>query len=265
MNCKAVFEFLDTWDIEDDTLAADLRGHLNVCSDCTSHYLRLINEQRAYTAYNAAITLTRDLWRQIEARIQPKPPRLSWLRLPGFMPVPAFAAVVIAITMFAGSMIWFRSERTPDTTEVATIEQRRAPIVVPPSPLLEAKPSEPTAVAQPVKIGSILRSPARLERRSRPTTARTSPVLDKTEAVVLNIEEKYTAAIASLSRELARQRRSISRVAFSQYESDLPQIDADIRSSRQAVRDQGYDPAAILSLNEAYDRKIDLLRNVVGK
>ena len=266
MNCKEAIEVLGLRELESDpALPTDLRGHLKVCKDCDIHYAMLLGEHRAYTVYNATLTPSRDLWHQIETKIQPKPSRLSWLRLPEFLPVPVFAATVLAAFGLAGSLMWFRSDRSPDAIQVAVTEQEHSSVVEPDAPPPDSKLSQTATVKWPVKLPSVYRSTTASDRRSPPKTGRATPVLNKTEAVLLDMEDKYTAAIVSLSRELARQRRSLSRSAISQFEQDLPQVDAEIQSSRRAARDQGYEPAAILSMNEAYERKIDLLRNIVGK
>ena len=77
-------------------------------------------------------------------------------------------------------------------------------------------------------------------------------------------EQQYLSAIEILSRDIERHRDVISPALLSQLETALAEVDRNIAATRRAAREQPRDPVAVQYLALAYEKKVELLREVTS-
>jgi hypothetical protein len=83
--------------------------------------------------------------------------------------------------------------------------------------------------------------------------------------VALRAEQQYLSAIKILSRDIERRRAFISPALLSQLETALTDVDRNIAATRRAAREQPRDPFAVQYLALAYEKKVELLREVTSR
>jgi hypothetical protein len=276
MNCNDSIDLLKTYDATDELpafLPSRLRDHLDSCSKCAEFYALLGRERNAYDLYNAALMPSGDVWKAIESRLQSAavtdtaaPGR--WWQFDRRIFTPAFAAACLLVTFAAVCVLWYLSTRRPApeiATNVTTPNIAVPQVSVPSPPIVQPNDGFrlPVSRPRPRSVPPAVRNRAKSSLRPSETKLRLST--DPNEVAVREVELRYNAAIASLTRDIARQRPALSSDLMSQFRSNLPELDSRISSSRQAVREQAFDPLAVQSLNDAYGRKIDFLRQMIGK
>ena len=277
MSCNESIDLLKIYDATDELpalLPSRLRDHLASCSKCAEFYALLARERNAYDSYNAALMPSSDVWRAIEGRLQSADVTGTaasgrWWQFDRRILTPAFAAACLLVTFASVCVLWYLSTQRPApeiATKVSTpniaIPQESVPS---PQPIVKTNDGVRLAVSpqRPRSVHGAVRSGIKSSLRPSETKARLST--DPNEVAVREIEMRYKAAIASLTRDIARQRPALSSDSIAQLSSNLPELDSRISASRQAVREQAFDPLAVQSLNDAYGRKIDFLRQMVGK
>jgi hypothetical protein len=91
-----------------------------------------------------------------------------------------------------------------------------------------------------------------------------SPAVPTVDQVARGAEQQYLSAIDILSRDIKRRRAFISPVLLSQLETALTDVDRNIAATRRAAREQPRDPVAVQYLVLAYEKKVELLREVTS-
>jgi hypothetical protein len=277
MNCNDSIDILKTYDSTDEwpaLLPSRLRDHLDSCRKCAGFYALLGRERNAYDSYNAALMPSGDVWKAIETRLQSAAVPYTaasgrWWQLDRRIFTPAFAAACLFVTFAAVCVWWYLSTRPPATevgTNVTTPNIAVPQVSVPsPQPIVKTNDGERLPLSLPRRrfVHPAVRSRVHSSLRPGGTEVRLST--DPNEVAVREVELRYNAAIASLTRDIARQRPALSPDLMAQFRASLPELDSRISSSRQAVREQAFDPLAVQSLNDAYGRKIDFLRQIVEK
>jgi len=88
-----------------------------------------------------------------------------------------------------------------------------------------------------------------------------APALDQ---VVRRAEQQYLSAIEILSRDIKRRRAVISPALLTQLERAVSEVDRNIAATQKVAREQPRDPVAVQYLALAYEKKIELLREVTS-
>jgi alpha-amylase/alpha-mannosidase (GH57 family) len=88
-----------------------------------------------------------------------------------------------------------------------------------------------------------------------------APALDQ---VIRRAEQQYLSAIEILSSDIRRSRSVISPALLSQLERALTEVDRNIAATQKVAREQPRDPVAVQYLALAYEKKIELLREVTS-
>ena len=91
------------------------------------------------------------------------------------------------------------------------------------------------------------------------------PAAPTVDQVARRAEQQYLSAIETLSREFERRRAVISPALLSPLETALAEVDRNIAATRRAAREQPGDPVAVHYLAIAYEKKIELLREVTSR
>ena len=88
-----------------------------------------------------------------------------------------------------------------------------------------------------------------------------APTVDQ---VTRRAEQEYLSAIEVLSRDVKRRRSRISPALLSQLKTTLAEVDRNIAATRRVAREQPGDPFAVQYLASAYEKKVELLREVTS-
>ena len=91
-----------------------------------------------------------------------------------------------------------------------------------------------------------------------------SPAMPTVDQVVRRAEQEYLSAIETLSRDINGRRAFISPALLSQFERALTEVDRNIAATRRVAREQPRDPLAVQYLASAYEKKVELLREVTS-
>ena len=92
-----------------------------------------------------------------------------------------------------------------------------------------------------------------------------SPAVPTVDQVALRAEQQYLSAIKILSRDIKRRRALISTALLSQLETVLAEVDRTIAATRRVAREQPRDPVAVQYMASAYEKKVELLREVTSR
>ena len=92
-----------------------------------------------------------------------------------------------------------------------------------------------------------------------------SPAVPTVDQVVRRAEQEYLSAIKILSRDIKRRRAFISPALLSQLETALTEVDRNIAATRSVARHQPRDPVAVQYMASAYEKKVELLREVISR
>ena len=92
-----------------------------------------------------------------------------------------------------------------------------------------------------------------------------SPAVPTVDQVALRAEQEYLSAIKILSRDIKRRRATISPALLSPLKTALAEVDRNIDATRRAAREQPGDPVAVQYLALAYEKKLELLREVTSR
>ena len=92
-----------------------------------------------------------------------------------------------------------------------------------------------------------------------------SPAVRTVDQVVRGAEQQYLSAIEILTRDIKRRRATISPALLSQLERALAEVDLNIAATRRVAHEQPRDPVAVQYLALAYEKKVELLREVTSR
>jgi hypothetical protein len=288
MKCEACLELMDEL-IEgelDSSLARETNAHIAMCATCSQLYAQLRYEQELYGTYLQAIEPTPALWANLrlqmekEKVIRASQPQLRlqrWLAPGGLNVIPQMATALVLITLglAIGLMVW----RT--TIDVSKHQAQNPQIAVQPSFEVnragtsrdgdntdrrgsannndrKIRPPSPKSGdrGREIQVSAAGRASRRMIERS---TA--APALDQ---VIRRAEQQYLSAIETLSSDIRRRRSVISPALLSQLERALTEVDRNITATQKVAREQPRDPVAVQYLALAYEKKIELLREVTS-
>ena len=291
MKCEACLGMMDDL-IEgelNDSLAREVTAHIAMCGPCSQLYANLRYEQELYGKYLLDVEPTPALWANLRLEMekekttrasQPQLRLRHWLAiaLGGFRVTPqlATALVLITIGLAIGITVW----RTTIDTSMPDA-QNPGVVAVQPSPEVNREGTHrdpdhtdrrsstndndsairPSSRESAEKGSRIHASPARRDGRGKFGRSSVVPTVDQ---VALRAEQQYLSAIEILSRDIKRRRATISPALLSQLEAALTEVDRNIAATRRVAREQRRDPFAAQYLALAYEKKVDLLREVTS-
>jgi Putative zinc-finger len=287
MRCDECLTLLDQYveDELDEVTAKSLTAHMSACPECAGAHGALRREQEMYASYLLDVEPSRHLWSNLRLELnkenvarESRSPFQRWLAAVlgdfRFTPQLATALLLIIIGLTIGMMVW-------RTTNDAPNNQTQNPGVgVRPSSdrNLAAAPRDfgrPDHGASADNGGRILRRVPKSGNRGREiqisAAGRTGRrAFERTRAVstvdqvTQRAEQQYLAAIEMLSRDINRHRTIISPSLRSQLDTALADVDRNIAATRKVAREQPRDPVAVQYLALAYEKKIELLREVTN-
>lgn len=290
MKCEACLGKMDEL-IErelDDSLAREVNAHIAMCATCSQLYTQLRYEQELYGKYLQDVEPTPALWANL--RVEMEKERVNrrshhlfqlqrWLAIPfeslHITPLQVTALVLITIGLTIGIMVW----RT--TIDVSKHEGQIPRVAMQPSSEVNRAATNrdgdntdrrgsandnhrkilPSSLksgdrGRGIQFSAIGRADRRMLERSTAV-----PTVDE---VARRAEQEYLSAINILSRDIKRRRAVISPALLSQVETALAEVDRNIAATRRVAREQPRDPFAVQYLASAYEKKVELLREVTS-
>jgi hypothetical protein len=291
MKCEACLGMMDEL-IEgalDGSLAREATAHMAMCEPCSQLYASLRYEQDLYRKYLLDVEPTPAVWANLRLELekekvirssQPqfRPRRGQAIALWGFNVTPqmATALVLITIGLAIGIIVWRTTidtsrhqaqnlgvgvqpssevnregtDRDSDNTDRPSSADNNDGQTLPPSLKSGNRKSE-------IQVNAAGRAGRRMFERS--------PAVATVDQVTRRAEQQYLSAIEILSRDIRRGRAAISPELLSQLETALAEVDRNIAATRKAAREQPGDPVAVQYLAIAYEKKVELLRDVTSR
>jgi hypothetical protein len=271
----------------DDSLAREVTAHIAMCGPCSQLYANLRYEQELYGKYLLDVEPTPALWPNLRLKMEKERPfrasqpqlRLQrWLAiaLGGLRVTPqmATALVLITIGLAIGIVVWRTNideskhqvqnagsavQPTSEGNRAGTDRDsdktdRRGSVDHDDRRILPSSPK--SGDRREIRISAAGRAGRRMIERSRAV-----PTVDQ---VARGAEQQYLSAIEILSRDIKRRRAFISPALFLQFERALTEVDRNIAATRRVAREQPRDPFAVQYLASAYEKKVELLREVTS-
>jgi hypothetical protein len=292
MKCEACLEMMDEL-IErelDDSLVREVNAHIAMCAPCSQLYAQLRYEQELYGTYLQDVEPTPALWANLRLELQkerivrgshPLFRLQRWLAIAfeslHITPLQATALVLMTIGLAVGLMVWRTTiDTSPNpaqnpgvlSSQPSSGVDREGTHRVPANADREspAKDNDRKILPSPPKSGDKRReiqisAAGRAGRR----TVEKSPAVPTVDQVTRRVEQQYLSAIEILSRDIKRRRALISPALLSQLEMALTDVDRNIAATGRAAREQPRDPLAVQYLAVAYEKKIELLREVTSR
>ena len=286
MSCDECLSLLDRY-VENevhDQAATSVTAHIASCRECADAHETLRREQELYASYLVDVEPSPDLWTNLQSELNTKvisvpqtQSRLQrWLAMafggPHVTPQFVTAFVLMVIGLAIGLMLW-------RTTSDAPRHQAHnpGPGVQPPSNVnREGTPSDSNNTDRTVSATdndekTPPASPKRREIRDTQVGRASRRVIERTPAaptaaqVARSAEQQYLAAIEILSRDFERRRANMSPELLPPLETALAEVDRNIAATRKAAREQPGDPVAVQYLAIAYEKKVELLREVTSR
>jgi hypothetical protein len=270
----------------DGSLAREATAHMAMCEPCGQLFANLQSEQELFRKYLLEVEPTPALWANLrlemekEKVIRASPPQFRlprWLAPGGLNITPqmATALVLITIGLAIGIMLW----RT--TIDTSRHQAQNAGIGVQPSSDVnregahrDSDITDRQRVANHNETKTLPSSTESGEKGSGIHVSGTShagrrrfgisTVVPTVDQAAQRAEQEYLSAIEILSRDIKRRRTVISPALLSQLETTLSAVDRNIAATRRVAREQPRDPVAVQYLALAYEKKIELLREVTS-
>lgn len=264
-----------------DKLAATVKTHIAACNQCAALWGELQREQEVYLRYHRDVEVTPTLWAAVQARIaEEKPVALSpslfdkikaWfgsnLAAPRMSFAYTAALVLIAVGATVAVMSYINS-RGRDTSELVATNPGNGTKLESDSPVAPAPSQSGNSAVQPVvpsqpqsNVDAGNPNPGSPNQPARKTVQK--PKAQPTpEQLVREAEQKYIAAIAILTRDVNKRRSDLDPVVKARFDTALAAIDRTIEETRQAVRRNPNDPAALQYMLSAYAKKVEVLRDI---
>ena len=264
MKCEACLEMMDEL-IEgelDGSLAREATAHMAMCGPCSQFYANLRCEQELYRQYLLDVEPAPAVWANLrlglekEKAISASQPQLRLQRW-RVTPQLATALVLIVIGLTIGIILWrTTSDASRHQAKAPGVTDRRGSANDNDGQILPSSPKNGDR-GREVQVSAAGRAGRRRIERS--------PVVQTVDQVVRRAEQQYLSAIEILSRDIKRHRAVISPALLSQLETALAGIDRNIAATRRVAHEQPRDPVAVQYLALAYEKKLELLREVTSR
>jgi hypothetical protein len=291
MKCEACLGMIDEL-IEgelDCSLAREATAHMAICGPCSQLYANLRYEQELFRKYLLEVEPAPALWANLRLELEKakvirasQPPfrlqRRLAIALGGLNVTPqiATALVLITIGLAIGIMVWIT------TTDTSRHQVQNPEVGMQPSSEVNRegthrdsdttdgqraandneRTTQPSATESGQK-GSVIHVSA--AGRAGKRAIERSAAVSTLDRVARRAEQQYLSAIEILSRDINRRRAFLSPALLSQLETALTEVDRNIAATRRVAREQPRDPFAVQYLAQAYEKKVELLREVTSR
>ncbi len=285
LNCEHCLSLLDAYlehDLEPKA-RADVREHLAECAACRAERDLIEGEELAYHGFAQTTEVRPELWEGVAREIAKidRKPSLGWLDgirnwfatfvfTPRLTPVHALALVVLAV---ATTIFVMRSGRPESPVVVNPPMPAPAPSSVPAPkeervspPIVTEANSGGIGGSKPIIPvgGNLLSAKSKKPNPSAPVDRKGPKPEIPTEQLIQQTEANYIALIDRLKRPAEARKSQLDVNSQMKISGTLADIDAAIAETRKAVRKNPKDPVATQYMMEAYEKKVDVLRELAG-
>lgn len=292
MKCEECFLILDEY-VEDELTGkevAEVAQHLGDCRNCAADCELLRRDRQIYSQYFLDVQSAPDSWNRFQSDIEKyRQSRFYFLRrFKNKFDIPFFKleylAATVTLIVITGIVIGtiryrFEQEAAPDQRIVSQNDankpsqsSREEHFLKPDDnmPATSGAENEPLSKFEPARVkknisGNTTRSA--LPKRSGPPESLKIVSINqkrKSDNAVDRSEREYLAAIATLSHDIKVQRKRLSPGMMTLLKQSLPNLNQTINDARRAVRKQPRDTFAIQYMTNAYAKKVELLRMIIG-
>lgn len=263
----------------DEQTALQVKDHLDDCASCSRLLQSLSAENDVYASYSPEIEIGPESWSNVRARIaltRPASKVGAFERLRNALKIPfvsprisvwTTAALVVAavgltivvmryaVTKDDKSLIAItaNSPKATPATQTELVTEKR-------SVNEEAGDANKAKASVPKDASSSIAVP----KNPRPRSSVPSLQPKTPNQLVQEAEQKYLAAIVLLSRTAERKRSRLDAGTQAKLEQAIVSIDRTIAATRKVVRQHPDDPEAVQYMLNAYSRKVDVLREIIG-
>lgn len=278
MNCETCLSLLDAY-LEHELESAEraeVREHLAECAACRVERDLIEREEMAYHGFSQTIEVRPELWEGVAreiAKVERKPGGgflegvKNWFGMfvftPRLTPVHALALVVLAVAV---TVFVMRSAR-PESNPVANDKGPNVPAQKPEERQPNREPQKevvgtpgPREVI-PIVPRQIVHTPRKPRADEKQPGAKPEVPTDK---LIQQAEANYIALIDRLKRPAEARKSQLDVNSQMKISGTLADIDAAIAETRKAVRKNPKDPVAAQYMMEAYEKKVDVLRELAG-
>ncbi|HYN79877.1 MAG TPA: hypothetical protein VES88_00125 [Gemmatimonadaceae bacterium] len=248
---------------------ASVDQHVASCVRCSA-IMRDIGAIRSEAGRLPVLAPSRDLWKGISERIAPAVLPLSVPSRPA-MPrrwIPLAAAAAAALVIGTAGVTYVVTSRTlVPSARVATVVQE-SPIPTQParSPLPDGGQDDVQSGAVAVESSAGSREPEAAASPVRPTLRGGEPsaaLVSRSSGTTRTASEMtYGDEIQRLQTIITERRRELDPATVSVIEESLKVIDAAVKQSRAALARDPRSGFLVDQLNNALDKKVELLRTV---
>ena len=285
MKCEECLTVLDQYvdDELDEGTARSLTAHMTTCGECAGAHEALRREQEIYASYLLDVEPPPHLWANLRLELEKEKASSAsqlQLRLPRWLamvigdlrviPQLAIALVLITIGLAIGLMVWRKnidaSSHQVQTRQIAVQPSSEVNRVGTNRDRGPANDNDRKILPASAKSGDRGREiQVRAARRAGRHTIETARAVAAVDQATRGAEQQYLSAIEILSRDIKRRRSVISPPLLSQITKALTEVDRNIAATRRAAREQPRDPVAVQYLALAYEKKVELLREVTSR
>jgi hypothetical protein len=253
-------------------------AHLENCSSCNGALEQLTSDQRAYQRYDRELDVAPALWFKVRAQLaddvsRKNPGRFSRPRIQfgklvslRFSLAAAAALVLFAVGVTIAVMRYLNQQEKSQPLAVSaetTPKEKQLPgataVVREP---VKSKEAEDRSALPEIKRTAPLGLIAEPERARSLSAKGTTPASKTAMQLVREAEKKYLSAIALLTRDAHERQSQFDPGARAKLEGALAAIDRTILSTRRAVQRDPNDPLAVQYMLAAYDKKVDVLKEM---
>lgn len=264
-------------ELEDDARKKIAR-HIDECAACAAVLQELRIEEDVYIGYEPQVEIKPELWAMVQSRIVEERParaarsfnRLSqWFRSTFVLPrVSGWATAALILVAIGLTVIVMRSVR-PGQERVQGPLNPPSTTTTLPAPPQKLLPEQTTAAAQTeeARVNPVVSrdwNATAIRAKAPARSARPAKRPNTPEQLVREAEQKYLVAIAMLTRTVERKRSLLDAATLARLEQSLASVDRAIAGTRKVVRQHPNDPVAVQYMLNAYSRKVDVLREVIG-
>ncbi|SRR6266498_375649 len=260
----------------------EVARHLGDCAPCARLIQRLKAEQEVYLAYEPQVEIRPELRALVQSRIAKRRPTLlsgTFERLQRWLPttftlpqVSGWATAALVLVAIGLTVAFMKYTRPGGERTVGSLGEQSAKATLPAQPsaagvLQNAIAGVDKPKEREVKPGERMELAATTRNPKTPLRFYGSihkPNTDTPDRLVREAEQKYLAAIAMLTRTVERKRTRLDALTLARLEQTLVSVDRTIAGTRKVVRQHPDDPVAVQYMLNAYSRKVDVLREMIG-
>jgi hypothetical protein len=263
----------------DEQTAFQVKGHLDDCALCSRLLQGLMGEHDVYACYTPDVEIRPELWSNVRARIALTSSAskvgalerlLNALKIPFVPPrISVWTTAALVIAAVGLTIVVMRYAVIKDDKSLISVTANspkptpaiQTEVVTEKRSVNEAAGDANKAKASTPKDGSLSIA---VPKNPRPRSSVPSLQPKTPNQLVQEAEQKYLAAIALLSRTAERKRSRLDPGTQAKLEQAIVSIDRTIAATRKVVRQHPDDPVAVQYMLNAYSRKVDVLRGIIG-